>query len=125
MLFATGGDDPRSSNQTLGGSGSRKSIGLDMAYIDWKFMEGGNLLLGKQVNPIFRPGQSLFYDGDYNPEGGAVKFDRGMFFGSAYGWWVTGELQLESGRREHRLGHLRPAGRHEVPAVRRRDGARG
>jgi hypothetical protein len=89
LLFATGGDDPRSSNQTLGGSGSRKSIGLDMAYIDWKFMEGGNLLLGKQVNPIFRPGQSIFYDSDYNPEGGAVKFDRGLFFGSAYGWWVT------------------------------------
>ena len=82
-------DDPRSSNQTLGGSGTRKSIGLDMAYVDWKFMQGGNLLLGKQVNPIFRPGQSLFYDGDYNPEGGAVKFDRGMFFGSAYGWWLT------------------------------------
>jgi hypothetical protein len=89
LLFATGGDDPRSSNQTLGGTGSRKSIGLDMAYVDWKFMEGGNLLLGKQVNPIFRPGQSLFYDGDFNPEGGAVKFDRGMFFGSTYGWWVT------------------------------------
>jgi hypothetical protein len=89
LLFATGADDPRSSNQTLGGSGTRKSIGLDMAYIDWKFMDGGNLLLGKQVNPIFRPGQSLFYDGDFNPEGGAVKFDRGMFFGTAYGWWLT------------------------------------
>ena len=89
LLFATGGDDPRSSNQTLGSVGTRKSIGLDMAYIDWKFMEGGNLLLGKQVNPIFRPGQSLFYDGDYNPEGGAVKFDRGMFFGTAYGWWLS------------------------------------
>jgi hypothetical protein len=89
LLFATGGDDPRSSNQTLGSVGTRKTIGLDMAYIDWKFMEGGNLLLGKQVNPIFRPGQSLFYDGDYNPEGGAVKFDRGMFFGTAYGWWLS------------------------------------
>jgi len=89
LLFATGGDDPRSSNQTLGSAGTRKSIGLDMAYVDWKFMEGGNLLLGKQVNPIFRPGQSLFYDGDFNPEGGAVKFDRGMFFGTAYGWWLS------------------------------------
>ena len=89
LLFATGGDDPRSSNQTLGGTGTRKTIGLDMGYVDWKFMQGGNLLLGKQVNPIFKPGQSLFYDGDFNPEGGAVKFDRGMFFGTAYGWWVT------------------------------------
>ncbi|MBK6451180.1 MAG: putative porin [Proteobacteria bacterium] len=89
LLFATGADDPRSSNQTLGSSGTRKSIGLDMGYIDWKFMQGGNLLLGKQVNPIFKPGQSLFYDGDFNPEGGAVKFDRGMFFGTAYGWWFS------------------------------------
>ena len=89
LLLATGGDDPRSSNQTLGSNATRKAIGLDMAYADWKFMQGGNLVLGKQAQPVWRPGQSLFYDGDYNPEGGAVKFDRGMLFGSAYGWWLT------------------------------------
>ena len=95
LLFATGGDDPRSSNQTLGSTGTRKTIGLDMAYIDWKFIDGGNLLLGKQVNPVFKPGQSLFYDGDFNPEGGAVKFDRGMFFGTAYGWWLTEQYNAD------------------------------
>jgi hypothetical protein len=95
LLFATGGDDPRSSNQTLGSTGTRKTIGLDMGYVDWKFMEGGNLLLGKQVNPVFKPGQSLFYDGDYNPEGGAVKFDRGMFFGTAYGWWLSEQYNAD------------------------------
>jgi hypothetical protein len=95
LLFATGADDPRSSNQTLGGSGTRKSIGLDMAFVDWKFMQGGDLLLGKMPNPIFRPGQSLFYDGDFNPEGGAVKFDRGMFFGTAYGWWLTEQYNAD------------------------------
>jgi len=89
LLFATGGDDPRSSNQTLGGTGTRKSIGVDMAYVDWQFMSGGNLVLGKQPHPYFRPGQSMFFDSDWNPEGGAVKFDRGMFFGSGYGWWLT------------------------------------
>jgi hypothetical protein len=89
LLFATGGDDPRSSNQTLGSTGTRKSIGVDMAYVDWQFMNGANLVLGKQPHPYFRPGQSLFFDGDFNPEGGAVKFDRGMFFGSGYGWWLT------------------------------------
>jgi hypothetical protein len=89
LLLATGGDDPRSSNQTLGGTGTRKSIGVDMAYVDWKFMSGANLVLGKQPYPFVRPGQSMFFDGDFNPEGGAVKFDRGMFFGSAYGWWLT------------------------------------
>jgi hypothetical protein len=89
LLLATGGTDPRSSNQTLGDSNSRKSVGVDMAYADWAFMPGGNLILGKQSWPFWRPGQSLFFDGDYNPEGGAVKFERGMLFGSAYGWWLS------------------------------------
>ena len=89
LLFATGGDDPRSSNQTLGGQSTRKSIGLDMAFADWTIQPGMNLVLGKQPWPFWRPGNSLFYDGDYNPEGGAFKYDRGMFFGSAYGWWLS------------------------------------
>jgi len=89
LLLATGGDDPRSSNQTLGTNGTRKSIGVDMAYVDWQFMPGANAVLGKQPWAIWRPGQSLFFDGDYNGEGGAVKFERGMLFGTAYGLWLT------------------------------------
>jgi hypothetical protein len=89
ILFATGADDPRSSNQTLGTAGSRKAIGLDMAYVDWTAMPGVDVVLGKQPWTLFRPGNSLFYDGDYNPEGGAVKFDRGMLFGTAYAWILT------------------------------------
>ncbi len=94
-LFATGGDEPRSSNQTLGTSGSRKSIGLDMAYLDWRFMRGAQVVLGKQPWPFWRPGQSLFFDVDYNAEGGAVKFERGMLFGSAYGWWLTEQYDAD------------------------------
>jgi hypothetical protein len=89
ILFATGGDDPRSSNQTLGTSGTRKTIGLDMAYVDWNALQGVNVVLGKQPWATYRPGNSLFYDGDYNPEGLAVKYDRGMLFGTAYGWILT------------------------------------
>jgi hypothetical protein len=89
LLLATGGDDPRSSNQTLGSQSSRKSIGVDMAFADWAVRPGMNLVLGKQPWPFWRPGNSLFYDGDYNPEGGAFKYDRGIFFGSAYGWWLS------------------------------------
>lgn len=88
IQLATGADDPRSSNQTLGSQATRKSIGLDLAYIDWKFMNGGNLTAGKVKYPFWRPGQSLFFDGDLNPEGLAVTFDRGMLFGSAYGFLV-------------------------------------
>jgi hypothetical protein len=52
-------------------------------------MQGGNLMLGKMPNPTHKPGQSLFYDSDFNPEGGALKLERGMFFANAYGWWLT------------------------------------
>ena len=95
LAFATGGDDPRSSNQTLGGVSTRKSIGLDLAFVDWNFMSGGNVVLGKQSNPIFRPAQSLFYDGDFNPEGLALKLERGLFFGTAYGWWLTEQFNSD------------------------------
>ncbi|WP_246433428.1 putative porin [Povalibacter uvarum] len=88
LQVATGGDDPRSSNQTLGGASSRKAIGFDLAYFDWKFATWGNLIGGKMKYPFLRPGQSLFYDGDVNPEGLAMQFNRGMFFGSAFGFLV-------------------------------------
>ncbi len=88
LQVATGGDDPRSSNQTLGGASSRKAIGFDLAYFDWKFATWGNLLGGKMKYPFLRPGQSLFYDGDVNPEGLAMQFNRGMFFGSAFGFLI-------------------------------------
>jgi Tfp pilus assembly protein PilE len=86
--LASGDSDPRSTNQTFTNIGSGKPIWIDLAYTDWNFMNGGNFVLGKQPYPFFRPGQSMFYDGDFNPEGAAVKFDRGMFFGSAYWWWL-------------------------------------
>lgn len=89
LQLATGGDDPRGTNQTLGGTATRKSIGLDLAYADWRFAPGGNLVLGKQTYPVWRPTRSLFLDPDVNPEGGAVKFARGALFGSAFGFWVT------------------------------------
>jgi cell division protein FtsB len=86
--LASGDGDPRSTNQTFTNIGSGKPIVIDLAYADWTFMNGGNLVLGKQKYPFWRPANSLFFDNDFNPEGGAVAFNRGMFFGSAYGWWL-------------------------------------
>ena len=86
--LASGDGDPRSTNQTLTNIASQKDIWIDLAYVDWTFMNGGDFVLGKQPYPFWRPVNSLFYDGDFQPEGAAVKFDRGMFFGSAYGWWL-------------------------------------
>lgn len=88
-LATTEGGDPRSSNQTLSGVFSRKSIDLDLAYFDWQFATWGNLVGGKMKQPFFKPGQSLFWDNDINPEGLAVGFKRGMYFGTVYGYWVN------------------------------------
>jgi cell division protein FtsB len=84
----TEGGDPRSSNQSLDGSFSRKSLDLDLAYFDWKFASWGDFIGGKMKQPFFKPGQSLFWDNDLNPEGLALAFNRGMMFGSAYSYWV-------------------------------------
>jgi regulator of replication initiation timing len=86
--LASGDGDPRSTNQTMTNVGSGKPIWIDQAFADWNFLQGANLIIGKQPYPFFRPGLSLFYDNDMNPEGAAVKYDRGMFFASAYGWWL-------------------------------------
>jgi len=86
--LASGGGDPRSTNQTFTQESSGKNIYIDQAYAEWKFMDGANLVLGKQPLPFWRPGQSLFWDSDVNPEAVAVTYNRGMFFGSGYAWMV-------------------------------------
>jgi hypothetical protein len=88
--FATGENgDPRSSNQTLTGVFNRKAFDLDLAYFDWKFASFGNLIAGKMKQPFFKPSQSLYFDADVNPEGVAITFNRGPWFGSAYGYYVN------------------------------------
>lgn len=84
----TEGGDPRSSNQSLTDSFSRKSFDLDLAYFDWAFAEWGNFIGGKMKQPFFKPGQTLFWDNDVNPEGLAASFSRGMYFGTVYNYWV-------------------------------------
>lgn len=85
----TEGGDPRSSNQSLGGVFSRKSVDLDTAYFDWRFADWAHLIGGKMKQPFVKPGQSLFWDNDLNPEGLALTFGTGPFFGSAYSYWVN------------------------------------
>jgi hypothetical protein len=97
--IATGENgDPRSTNQSLDGVFSLKSLDLDLAYFDWRFTDWGRLIGGKMKQPFFKPGQSLFWDGDINPEGLAVQFSRGMWFGSAYGYWIDEISGTETAR---------------------------
>ena len=72
--LASGGSDPRSTNQTFQDSFSSKGIQLDLAYAEYKPVKGVKLLGGKFKNPIWRP-SDLLWDSDINPEGGAIQLD--------------------------------------------------
>ena len=79
--MATGGDDPVSTNQTLGGGGSTKDLRLDLAYFTWTGLEDTALTAGKFKNPYYVEQKSqLIWDGDFRPEGAAVQWANGMFF---------------------------------------------
>jgi hypothetical protein len=82
--LATGGDDPVSSNQTLGGGGSSKGIALNLAYANWEVTDGLHLIAGKFKNPLTNVGGvPLLFDGDWTPEGLALKYKRNWYFVNA------------------------------------------
>ena len=82
--LASGSDDPVSTNQGLGGGGSSKGINLDLAYFDWSGLENTHIIGGKFKNPFYKPAKnSLIWDGDYRPEGLALKYDNGTVFANA------------------------------------------
>jgi hypothetical protein len=90
--LATGGDDPVSTNQTLGAGGSSKNIVLNLAYADWEATEGLHLIAGKYKNPLTRVGkQALMWDGDWTPEGLAATYKRNWFFAKAIGTWLESD----------------------------------
>lgn len=77
--LASGSSDPVSTNQTLDDAFSTKSIGIDLAYFTMmhKALPDFELTAGKMKNPFFKPGGTeLIWDGDVNPEGGAVTWER-------------------------------------------------
>jgi len=92
--LATGGDDPVSTNQTLGGGGSSKNVVLNLAYANWEAAEGLQLIGGKFNNPLTRVGgQGLTWDGDWTPEGLALKYQRDWFFINALGTYLEGDTR--------------------------------
>jgi len=90
--LATGGDDPVSTNQTLGGGGSSKDVSLNLAYADWEALDGLHLIGGKFESPLFRAGkQPLVWDGDWTPEGFAVSYARDWYFVNAIGTFLESD----------------------------------
>lgn len=73
--LASGGDDPVSTNQSLGGGASTKDTRLDLAYFRWQAKPGLTLIGGKMKNPYVRPGgNGLLWDGDLRPEGVSLTY---------------------------------------------------
>lgn len=73
--LATGGGNPVSAYQTLGGGSSRKEIRLNIASIEWKPIADVAVAGGKTRNPFTDPG-SLVWDGDVTPEGVTLSGSR-------------------------------------------------
>ncbi len=94
VRLVSGGDDPVSSNQTLGDGFSTKGIGLDQAYFIWTHAaSGAKVSGGKMANPFYLPAKSeLIWDSDLSPEGLALKHVFGdgdtRFFVHGAGLWV-------------------------------------
>jgi len=90
--LATGGDDPVSSNQTIGGGGSSKDIKIDLAYFDWSGLENTNITGGKFKNFLIRPAKKgLMWDSDWRPEGLGAIWDNDTFFIQGLGTWLEGD----------------------------------
>lgn len=93
--LASGGDDPRSTNQTFQDAFSTKGIQLDYAYVKYDVTDNFTGIAGKfgQKGSLWQA-TDLMWDGDINPEGfsGNFKFNNG--FGKAFlsgGIWVIDE----------------------------------
>ena len=94
--LASGGDDPVSSNQTLGGGGSTKDLRLDLAYFDWAAFNNTHIVGGKFNNLIYRSGKNaLLWDGDWRPEGTGIRWAKGIFFANGLGTWMESDSKKE------------------------------
>ncbi|MCP4048263.1 MAG: hypothetical protein GY732_19985 [Gammaproteobacteria bacterium] len=92
--LATGGDDPVSSNQTLGDGGSTKDLRLDLAYFDWSGLKNTHVYGGKFSNYIYKSGKTqLLWDGDWRPEGAGIKWNNGTFFAHGLGTWIESDTK--------------------------------
>jgi hypothetical protein len=98
--FASGGDDPRSTNETLDDTFETKDIRLDYAFAEWEATEWATVVGGKFGRKDYLWNTTdLLWDGDINPEGVSVHLHRDNSFGTAYanvGHWILDEFSTVS-----------------------------
>ncbi|MGE0810908.1 MAG: putative porin [Immundisolibacter sp.] len=109
IQIATGSsDDRRSTNQSLEGAFSKKSVWLDLGYIDYHplAVPGLKVFGGKMKQPWVSLGD-IIWDGDTNPEGAAASYSRkwGMteLFGSGGYFVLTDNVDGDGRQFEHDL----------------------
>ncbi len=91
--LASGGDDPVSSNQTLGGGGSTKDIRMDLAYFDWSGLKDTpSFTVVNSATSSTEPARNaLLWDSDWRPEGTGIEWDNGKFFANGLGTWIESD----------------------------------
>ena len=72
--ISSGGNDPRSTNQTLEDTFSSPDLRIDYAYAKYSPFKWVGLLGGKFKNPIWKP-KDLVWDSDIRPEGLAAPLE--------------------------------------------------
>jgi len=95
--LASGSDDPVSTNQTLTSGFSRKSITLDLAYVDYhpNQVPGLSIIAGKMSLPFETADKTqLVWDNDLTPEGAALRYkhaagEKAEIFMNAAGFYIT------------------------------------
>ncbi len=77
--LATGGDDPRSTNETLDKTFETPDIRLDYAYAEWIAGNGLSMWFGKYkgIKKALWLTSDLLWDSDIRPDGVGVKLDMG------------------------------------------------
>ena len=70
--LASGGNDPRSANQSFGSDWDKKQININYAYVEYTPYKWLKLEGGKMANPVYTVSQ-LMWDEDVNPEGAAAQ----------------------------------------------------
>ena len=93
---ASGGADPRSTNETLDDWFSTKDLRIDYAYAQYQPFSWVKLIGGKFKNPLWKP-KDLLWDGDIRPEGGSIVFNYKPFKPLRV-WLVGGYWILEEYR---------------------------
>jgi hypothetical protein len=77
--LATGGDDPRSTNQTMANTFDTPDIRLDYAFAEYEATPWLTLTGGKfPRKPVLWQPSDLLWDSDINPEGGAAVIQKSL-----------------------------------------------